>query len=645
MTRAETDVGDREVYRLLVDAITDYAIYMLNVGGEVVSWNTGAQRFTGYEAHEILGQHFSRFNTPEDRAANLPEQALATARGEGRFENEGWRVRKDGTRFWAHVIIDPIRNHSGTLIGYAKVTQDLTERRRVELALRNSEDTFRRLVQGVTDYAIYMLDENGLVTNWNAGAERIKGYRAEEIIGRFFGVFYTAADQAAGEPQKALETARREGRFEKENWRVRKDGTRFWASVVIDAIRDDDGHIIGFAKITRDATERLNAQRALEQAREQLFQAQKMESIGQLTGGIAHDFNNLLAAVLGSLELLRKRLPDDPKSRRLLDNAVMGAERGVSLTKRMLAFARRQELKPSGIDLTQVVEDMHDLLVPSMGPLVTIETRFPPGGLPLAHTDANQIETALLNLVVNARDAMPEGGVIVISGQEREFRAGETSLPAGHYVALTVTDTGIGMDADTLARAAEPFFTTKGIGKGTGLGLSMVHGLAEQSGGKLVLRSEFGQGTTAELWLPVSQTSGEDAVEPQAAASEGRSGLRVLAVDDDPLVLMNTAAMLEDMGHSVIEATSGAEALAILRDGAEVDVVITDHAMPQLTGSDLAKIIRSEQPDLPIIMATGYAELPPGAASDGMLKLAKPFRQKELADILTLATIGSPALD
>jgi len=292
-------------YRILVEAVTDYAIYMLDPGGVVTSWNAGAQRFKGYRADEIIGRHFSEFYTEEDRLAGLPAVVLATAVREGKFEGEGWRVRKDGTRFWAHVVVDPIRNYRGELTGFAKVTRDLTERREAEEALRLSEEQFRLLVQGVTDYAIFMLSPEGIVSNWNAGAQRIKGYAPQEIIGRHFSQFYTEEDRLAGLPQRALETAIRDGRFENEGWRVRKDGTRFWSHVVIDPIRDDNGKLLGFAKITRDATERKQTQESLERAREALFQSQKMDAVGQLTGGVAHDFNNLLMAILGSLELLK----------------------------------------------------------------------------------------------------------------------------------------------------------------------------------------------------------------------------------------------------------------------------------------------------------------------------------------------------
>ncbi len=389
--RRARDPSDDRRYELLINAITDYAIYMLDPSGIVTSWNTGAELIKGYAADEIIGEHFSRFYTEEDRAAGAPQWALDRALNEGRFEGEGWRLRKGGARFWAHVIIDPIRGDGGELLGFAKITRDLSERRKADEALRRSEERFRMLVQSVTDYAIFMLDRDGRVTNWNAGAERIKGYRPDEIIGRHFSRFYTEADQAAGIPALALRTAIAEGRWESEGQRVRKDGSLFWAHVLIDPIRDEDGEVLGFAKVTRDITERKEAQRQLEQAREALFQSQKMDALGQLTGGIAHDFNNLLMAVLGSLELLRKRLPYDPAHSTLLENAIQGAQRGATLTQRMLAFARRQELKLEPVDVTALIRGMGGFLQRAIGPTYRLEVRFPPG-LPLATTDPAQLE-------------------------------------------------------------------------------------------------------------------------------------------------------------------------------------------------------------------------------------------------------------
>ncbi|MGO6777601.1 hybrid sensor histidine kinase/response regulator [Rhizobium ruizarguesonis] len=635
LNRHDTSLDEEGRFRLLVDAITDYAIYMLSPEGIITSWNTGAQRFKGYRPSEILGQHFSRFYLEEDRAAGVPARALATAEKHGRFEGEGWRQRKDGTCFWAHVIIDPIRRPSGELIGYAKITRDLTERRAAEKAIRQSEEQFRRLVQGVSDYAIYMLDPDGNVSSWNFGAERIKGYRPQEIIGRHFSTFYTPEDREAGVPETALRLARAEGRFEREGWRVRKDGSRFWASVVIDVIRDDEGDVLGFAKITRDITEKMETQRALEQAREELFQSQKMEAIGQLTGGIAHDFNNLLMAVLGSLEILKKRMPRDLSLTSLVDNAMQGAQRGAALTQRMLAFSRRQELHMEPIDVSGLVRGMMDMLSRSLGPLTVIETSFPVR-LPTILTDPNQLEMAILNLVVNARDAMPSGGRIVLRASEESLPSGEGPLSPGRYVRIAVIDQGEGMDAKTLEQAITPFFTTKGVGKGTGLGLSMVQGLASQSGGRLVIKSSLGEGTTAELWFPVATVEqGTEAAADRPQQEENASRrLRIVAVDDDGLVLMNTTLMLEDLGHTVFEAMGGPEALDILRKH-QVDLVICDHAMPRMTGAQLAEAIRSEWPDMPIILATGYAEIPEGAGIVDLPRLGKPFSQAQLAEAIS----------
>ncbi len=621
-------------YQLLVEAIHDYAIYMLDPTGIVTSWNPGARRFKGYEAEEIIGQHFSRFYTDEDRAMNLPARALAMAQEQGKFDSEGWRVRKDGTRFWAHVVIDPVRGPDGALLGFAKVTRDLTERKAAEADLMRSQEQFRLLVQSVTDYAIYMLDPEGKVASWNMGAQRIKGYTADEIVGQHFSRFYTEEDRTAGLPQNALAAAAREGRFEKEGYRVRKDGTAFLAHVVIDPIRGENGQIIGYAKITRDVTERQLAQAQLEEAREALFQSQKMDAVGQLTGGVAHDFNNLLMAIMGSLEMVKKRGISDPTMSRLIDNAFQGAQRGANLTQRMLAFARRQPLNPQALDVARLVTSMGELLRGSLGPSVELALDFPPD-LPHIQADENQLELALLNLAVNARDAMPDGGTIRI-GASRETIRGDRALTSGTYVRLWVKDEGEGIDEDSLASAAARFFTTSGVGKGTGLGLAMVHGMAAQSGGRLLIKSKKGLGTTAEIWLPLSEyLAAQDAGGGAKTETAGPRALTVLAVDDDALVLFNTTAMLEDLGHTVVEAYSGKDALAALA-AQKFDLVITDQAMPRITGAQLVTEIRKTQPDLPVIVATGYAELPPGTV-DNVLVLNKPFTEQQLEAALRTA--------
>ncbi|MBA1245158.1 hybrid sensor histidine kinase/response regulator [Pseudomonas japonica] len=628
-------IDDSSRYRLLLDAVTDYAIYMLGPDGHVTSWNTGARRFKGYEEAEILGHHFSRFYTEEDKAAGLPDRALAIAAREGRFENEGWRVRKDGTRFWCHVVIDPIYSSAGAVLGYAKVTRDLTERRLAEQELRRSEQQFRLLVQGVVDYAIYMLDPTGVITNWNAGAQRIKGYLPEEVIGRHFSMFYPAAERERQEPQRGLRTALAEGRFENQGWRVRKDGSTFWANVVIDPIHNEAGELIGFAKVTRDITESREKELALEQAREALFQSQKMESLGQLTGGIAHDFNNLLMVVLGSLEIVRKRLPHDPRITPLLENAIQGAERGASLTKRMLAFARRQQLSLAQVDLGAVIRGMSELMQSSIGPRIHIETRFPLSIRPVM-ADSNQLELAVLNLAVNARDAMPDGGTLTIELHERAVASDTLGLRAGNYMCLSLRDTGEGMDSATLARATEPFFTTKGIGKGTGLGLSMVHGLCEQSGGKFILHSSRPGGTTAQMWFPVAV--GEDSpvcpAQPPSEVTTAVGQRVILAVDDDPLILMSTTAMLEDLGYQVLPAASAEQAMALLEQhGAAIDGLVTDNVMPGLSGVQLIERAHRYLPSLPAVLVSGFGE-DTDAASTAVSQLAKPFDQAMLARVL-----------
>jgi len=624
-----------EVERRRADRIWSVSrdlIVVVDAEGMFQSVSPSWTRMLGHEAEEVVGRPFADFMHPDDIVAS--RAALDRALTGGNLTNYENRLRAiDGSY---HSVEWHTTLEDGLVYAYGR---DVTERRRVEEALTTSQEQFRYLVQGVTDYAIYMIDLEGHVSSWNEGARRIKGYEPEEIIGKHFSHFYTEQDRANGEPIRALKTARTEGRFIAEGWRVRKDGKRFRASVVIDAIRDDDGKPIGFAKITRDITEREEAQQELEAAREALFQSQKMDAIGQLTGGVAHDFNNLLMAVLSSLDLLRKRLPDDPLAERLLNNAVEGATRGATLTQRMLAFARRQQLDVHPLDLPQLLSGMSDLVQRSIGPEWPISTNFPLK-LPPVRADANQLEMALLNLIVNARDASPSGGKILISAEVRHLRDGTVEgLPAGDYVRLVIKDHGTGMDPETLRRATEPFFTTKGVGKGTGLGLPMVHGMARQIGGSFELQSRPGEGVCAILWLAVAEV--HQPVIPHAMSAEDDAPvatrrLVILAVDDDALVLMNTAALLEDLGHEAIEADSGAQALQIALDRADIDLIITDQAMPDMTGVDLIASVEAARPRIPVVIASGYGE---GVEVPGreVIHLGKPFNQKQLAKAIETA--------
>jgi PAS domain S-box-containing protein len=463
-------------FRILVQGFSDYAIYLLDTEGRVTNWYAGAARIKGFKTHEIVGKHFSTFYTDEDRKAGVPDKVLETARREGRFEGEGWRVRKDGSRFWASVVIDAIKDDEGKLIGFAKITRDMTEKRKAQQALIEAEQRFRILVQGVTDYAIYLLDTEGRVTNWNAGAARIKGYSPDEIIGKHFSHFYTPEDREGGVPAKALNTVRESGRYEAEGWRVRKDGSRFWASVVMDAIHDDDGKLIGFAKITRDMTEKREIQKRLEESREQLFRSQKMEALGQLTGGLAHDFNNLLTAILGATDLALRNLTDEERLRRMLDGIRNSAQRGAGITKQLLAFARAQQLEIKSIDLKAFLPEVTTLMRPSVRSNIDLIIEMS-DHLWNVEADPGALELALLNLAFNARDAMKDGGTLKISATN-ELLKGKPEGLHGEHVALRVTDTGEGMTRETAERVFEPFFTTKNYGEGTGLGLSQVFGFA-----------------------------------------------------------------------------------------------------------------------------------------------------------------------
>ncbi|MDR9771433.1 response regulator [Rhizobium hidalgonense] len=378
-----------------------------------------------------------------------------------------------------------------------------------------------------------------------------------------------------------------------------------------------------------------------ERAEEQLRQSQKMEAIGQLTGGVAHDFNNLLMVVLGNLELLGKYVAGDAKATRLVDGAVQGARRGAALTQRLLAFARQQDLQVKPVDLGDLVTGMNDLLRRSVGSSVSIETILP-ATLPPALVDANQLELALLNLAVNARDAMPAGGTLRISLRQERVAGKGGDLNEGNYLVLAVADCGTGMDAETLKKAVDPFFSTKELGKGTGLGLSMIHGLAVQLNGALLLTSELGVGTTAELWLPATEQRPEQANEAALPDSDTAPRLKILLVDDDALIAMSSVDMLEDLGHEVVEANSGLEALELIRNGQPFDLVITDYSMPGMTGAQLAEAARDILPALPIVLATGYADLPAGTDID-LPRLAKPYNQAQLAKEISKAVAAEAA--
>ncbi len=640
-------LGDEQRLQLLIDSVVDYAIYMIDLDGRVVSWNSGAVRLKGYSADEIIGQSFERFYTAEDRARGIPQFALKTARETGRFHAEGWRVRKDGSRFWASVVLDAIRDETGELVGYAKVTRDVTDRQIAQQTLLDSERRYRQLVEAVVDYAIFQLDLRGHVTTWNSGAQRIKGYSPDEIIGKHFSAFYTPEDRAAGMPQKALQMAELDGRFEAEGWRVRKDGSRFMAMVVIDPIRDDNGGIIGYAKVTRDVTERYQQQQELRKTQEQLAVAQKMEAVGQLSGGIAHDFNNLLMIVIGNLETAQHhaRKLENAALTRILGNAMRGAQRAAALTSRLLAFSRRQALDPRPIDVNKFLNSAADFIQRSLGERIEVEVVGAPG-LWQIEADPNQLESALVNLAINARDAMPNGGKLTIEGAnvyaDEDYHRMTPELAVGQYVCICVSDTGEGMPRDVLNRAFEPFFTTKELGHGTGLGLSQVYGFVKQSGGNVKIYSEVGQGTTVKIYLP--RLFGQAAADETEEASEpvgSDDNETILLVEDDADVRSYLCEVLQSLRYRVVPVSDAAAALRYAQNlQHKIDLLLTDIVMPNINGRQLARDIHVVRPELPVLYMTGYsrnAVVHQGRLDEGVDMLQKPVSQAELANRVRLA--------
>ena len=611
-------------FRLLVEGVIDYAIYMLDPSGIVTNWNAGARRIKGYEADEVIGRNFEIFYPIEDREANLPALSLQTARDKGKFEAEGWRVRKDGTRFLASVVIDALYE-GGEFVGYAKITRDITERSRVADALKDSERRFRLLVNGVTDYALYMLDPNGTVTNWNAGGQRIKGYLPEEIIGQHFSRFYTSADQAADRPARTLRLALENGRYEEEGWRVRKDGTFFWASVIIDPVRDDENRLVGFAKITRDISERRETQQNMEKMQRQLAQSQKLDALGQLTGGVAHDFNNLLMIITGSVNALKKVAEDNPKALRAIQAIESAAQRGAALTGQLLTFARRQNVNPQTVEVRDRIFSMREILDTGLGSAVGLEIDADNDVWPVT-VDPSEFETALVNLVINARDAMPQGGKVTVHAGNVFI---DDDVRKGDHVAITVKDTGTGIPADILARIFDPFFTTKPIGKGTGLGLSQVHGFAHQAGGTITVESELGQGTSFTLYLPRSTAMPKQPLPESSSLGTGT----VLLVEDNPDVAIASTDVLEQLGYSVRWASDAEGALREIA-GNGIDLVLSDIVMPgSMDGLALARALKRKHPGLPILLASGYSDAAQNVKAEFPI-LRKPYQIHELNEAI-----------
>jgi PAS domain S-box-containing protein len=640
--------GDRQ-WRELLDALPA-AIYTTDASGRITFFNRAAVEFSG-RTPELGSDQWCvtwRLYWPDGRPMAHDECPMARALKEDRPIRGGGAIaeRPDGTRVSFMAYPTPLHDDSGQLIGAVNMLADLTASKEIEAVrsglnetleqrveertrqLRETECRFRAFVEGVTDYAIYMLDTEGVITNWNAGAERIKGYRAEEIIGQHFSMFYRPEDQQKELPRRALMIAIKEGRCEAEGWRVRKDGTRFWANAVIDAVHDDDGVLIGFAKITRDMTER----RAVD---EQLRQSQKMEAVGQLTNGVAHDFNNLLATIIPSLELAQPHIKDARVLKYLAD-AIRAAERGAQLTNQLLTFSRQQELTREPVDVNQLISDTCEMLPRTIGPMIEIETILDENAW-RAMTEPSQLDLAILNLAINARDAMLAGGKLTITTENvpRGYRSRFPAVDPGDYVMVSVADTGIGMSEEVRSRAFEPFFTTKEVRKGTGLGLSLVYAFAKQSGGIATIDSEIGKGTTCRIYLPRAPRE-LDVAEQPGYQNQWNAGppSRILVVDDNSAVRAITAILLQTLGHDAVEATGGQDALDLLERDRGFDLLIIDLAMPNMYGDEFAARARELVPGVPALFVTGYAE--PGRVglrTEGDL-LKKPFRRAQLAEKL-----------
>jgi PAS domain S-box-containing protein len=645
-------------YHAIVDTAPD-AIITTGLDRTIQWLNGAAEHVFGYAPAELLGQ---KIDILLERAGDLASAFAGDGVGEQDAESLLQVVgrRKQGPA--AYFDVSFARWRADERVFVTTIWRDVTERMAAEAALRESEGRHRALLEALPQL-VWTCGADGGCDYFNPQWQAYTGSPVEEHLGSGWQKVIHESDRdnlvSAWKQSLANGTV-----FDVDARLHRADRSFRWFKMRSIPVRAPDGKITRWFGTATDITDLVEARdslrrsneeleaRVVERTRErevvlgQLHESQKMESIGQLTGGVAHDFNNLLAVILGSLTLLKKGLPEDPRTSRLLEGAIQGAERGATLTKRLLAFARRQELKLEAVEVQKLIPDMLDFLRQSVGPSISIVVDILPDVHPVK-IDANQLELALMNLAVNARDAMPKGGALTITCRD-EAASGlhdlPKALPRGDYVRISVADMGEGMDETTLAKAMEPFFTTKGIGKGTGLGLSMVHGLTAQSGGAMHISSQLGKGTVVTLWLPRARH--EDV--PQSAANQmpgapetGTRKLRVLLVDDDSLVSMNTAYMLMDLGHSVLEAPSGAHALQLLETDAQFDIVVTDFAMPGMNGLDLATKIRRIKPKLPVVLATGYAELPPHATLD-FPRVGKPYTQEELAEALdaALATHG-----
>jgi PAS domain S-box-containing protein len=651
----------------VVDAL-DVGIIIVDEQNKIVAWNPWIETATTLSATSVIGRDlFDLFESlRETRIPSAVSDAFQF--GSSTVLNHSLNKlfalsRENGKAIVHNVIVRPLSGNPVThcILQIVDVTVSVNRER----VLRERQNARYHAIVDTAPEAIITTGTDRTIQWMNGAAEEVFGFAAGELLGHKLEAVLRDHHNFSG-LLDAHDSDRAASATSVQVSGLLRTGTLAYFEVSYASWNADDRRFI--TTIWRNVTERVVAENALRDVREalrrnneeleervkertrehelalgQLHESQKMETIGQLTGGVAHDFNNLLAVILGSLSLLKKGLPSDPRTSRLLDGAIQGAERGATLTKRLLAFARRQELRLEAVEVQKLIPDMQEFLRQSIGPAITIILDIP-ADIPPVKADANQLELAVMNLAVNARDAMPNGGTLTIACRSvsTEVARIPKTLAHGEYVQLSVVDTGEGMSATTLAKAMEPFFTTKGIGKGTGLGLSMVHGLAAQCGGAINITSKLGRGTTVNLWVPTASAEDIAAVPQQQAptvnTNEGRK-LRILLVDDDFLVRTNTAFMLSDLGHMVVEAPSAKAALDMLQADKDLDLVVTDYVMPGMNGLDLAKEIRKNIPHLPIVLATGYAEVQPPLPVE-FPRLAKPYTQEKLAETLE-SVVGS----
>jgi PAS domain S-box-containing protein len=632
--KLEDEVAQRTRERDRVWQLSEDLMAVTDFNGAIHSANPAWQRLLGWSEAELRQLNVEFLRHPDDAASAKVQRArLAAGQPQARMEN---RFRhKDGSWYWFNWTLAT----EGDLI-YV-IGRNISSDKEITQRARDSERDFRTLVGAVTDYAIFRLTPDGTVATWNAGAERAKGYLAHEIIGQNFRKFYTPEEQASGAPERVLARAAREGRSEVEGWRVRKDGSRFWANVVMDPIYDENGRLSGFAKITRDITERREAQLTLERTQGQLAQAQKMDALGQLTGGIAHDFNNMLMVVGGYTQFLKQRL-NEPKDKRAIEAIEFATSRAESLTRQLLTFSRRQSLNRTTVKLSECFDAMRDILATTAKGNVALDISIGDDTWPVM-IDVNEFEVAVINLVVNARDAMPKGGRIKITARNETIAEHDPGdLLLGDFVVIEVEDEGVGIAAEIMPKVFDPFFTTKGVEKGTGLGLSQVYGFAHQAGGSVRLTSKIDVGTKVILYLPRSRAVAMPMRDEQSARLIGGSET-ILLVEDNPDVRLIAGSMLEELGYTVRTADSAARALDVLKSDDKIALVLTDVVMPgPMDGMGLAQHLSKEHGSIKVLLTTGYSQ----AASDPRTPFAvlrKPYQLATMARAIRNALDQRPA--